>query len=44
MPVNITDIKYTNSKVERRKAKKSYWMEKGCSERKADDLLYRYGY
>ncbi len=28
----------------RRKAKKAYWMKKGCTEWKAGKLLYRYGY
>jgi hypothetical protein len=32
------------SSFERREMKKKYWMNKGCSERKADELIYRYGY
>jgi len=35
---------YKKSKSQRRKAKKQYWINKGCSERKAESLLFRYGY
>lgn len=31
-------------KCKRRKLKKQYWIKKGCSERKAESLLFRYGY
>ena len=44
MPIGPHDIKYVNTKYERRKAKKTYWINKGCSESKAESLLYRYGY
>ena len=29
---------------ERRKKKLKYWINKGCTEWKAEKLLYRYGY
>lgn len=35
---------YDRKKAQRREAKKRYWMNKGCSERKAEELLYRYGF
>ena len=44
MPIGTLDYKFVNTKTERRKAKKAYWINKGCSERKAEDLLFRYGY
>lgn len=31
-------------KCKKRKAKKDHWIKKGCSERKAETLLFRYGY
>jgi len=37
-------IKAYQAKCKRRKAKKLYWMNKGCSEWKAESLLQRYGY
>ena len=32
------------SKSNQRKATIKYWMNKGCSEGKAETLFYRYGY
>ena len=43
MPVVFTGYGYIN-KVKARKAKKEYWIKKGCTEWKAEKLLFRYGY
>ena len=46
MPVYGDD--YSNKlyleKCKKRKLKKAYWINKGCSERKAEVLLFRYGF
>lgn len=44
MPVEGIHFGYKKMRAEARKMKKQYWINKGCSERKAEDLLYRYGY
>ncbi len=44
MPVFEKSYKTWAEIADRRQAKKEYWMKKGCSERKAESLLFRYGY
>lgn len=44
MPLYYSGYTFEMNKADRRKKKKAYWMDKGCSERKAEKLLYRYGY
>lgn len=44
MPVEYHDSVTRKDRYLARKKKKEYWMQKGCSERKAEELLFRYGY
>lgn len=40
----FTSLQSKMDKSKRRKEKLKYWINKGCSEIKAEELIYRYGY